>query len=141
MAALDSPYQPPAECHPPAAGRLRLRAVITAVAVCGAVAVVATGPVRPLSFDMRLPLVVLAIGAVWTALAARRPADGRRPPVPMATPWLILTATAGVALLTLKLLTVYPALGGALFAVGAAVCCLAGGAYATGGRRACAARK
>jgi hypothetical protein len=58
----------------------------------------------------------------------------------MATPWLILTSTAGVAVLTLKLLTAYPALYGAIFAVGAAICCLAigvcvTGAFAPGGRR------
>lgn len=135
MAALDPPCQPPTACQPPASGRRRIRATITATAVCVAVAVVLTGPPRPLSFDLRLPLAVLVLGAAWTAFPARRPAGGRRPAVSMATPWLILTSMAGVASLTVKVLTTDPALDGALFAAGAAVCCLGIGACVPGGQR------
>jgi hypothetical protein len=46
----------------------------------------------------------------------------RRPPVPMLTPWLVLTATLGVVLATAKILSDYPQLTGALLAGGAAVC-------------------
>jgi hypothetical protein len=44
--------------------------------------------------------------------------------VPMATPWLILTATAGIAALTIRGLTERPALAGAVLAGGIAVCLL-----------------
>jgi hypothetical protein len=112
-----------------------------------------TGPSRSAAFDARLPLVVLALGALWNAALWRRrvivtsdqmivrgllrtrriplsgdgpPADPglARPSVPMATPWLILTGTAGVAALTIKGLTAQPELAGAALAVAAAVCCL-----------------
>lgn len=144
MAALDPPCQPPSACQPtagqPTAGPRRgVRAMITAAAVCGAVAVEVTGPERPVSFEMRLPLLVLVIGTVWAAYPARRPASAR-PAVPMVTPWLVLTSTAGVALLTLKVLIADPALDDAIFAVGAAVSLLAIGVCVTGRRRDDAAR-
>jgi len=71
---------------------------------------------------------------VWTALPERRGARERRRAARMATPWLIFTSTAGVAVLTAKALAESPALAGALFALGAAVCFLAIGAWLTGGR-------
>jgi hypothetical protein len=170
LATLDPPCQPPAvaagdaagaalavsagdspgdaEAFPPAGARRWLRVVITAAAVGAAVAVVLTGPPRPATFQLRLPLLVLLTGAAWTALPAlrsrwsrlARATAGRRAAVPMATPWLILTSTAGVAVLTLKLLTADPALYAAVFAVGAAICCLAIGVCVTGGRRGGTAR-
>jgi hypothetical protein len=166
LATLDPPCPPPAVSAgavpavsagvapgdagalPHAGARRWLRAVITAAAVGAAVAVVVTGPPRPATFQLRLPLLVLLTGAAWTALPAlrsrwsrlARATAGRRAAVPMATPWLILTSTAGVAVLTLKLLTADPALYAAVFAVGAAICCLAIGACVTGGRRGGTAR-
>jgi hypothetical protein len=112
-----------------------VRAAVTAGAVCAAVAVVLTGPTRPVPFDMRLPLAVLALGAAWTAFPARRPADARRPAARVATPWLILTSAAGIASLTVRLATSDPALDGALLAAGAAACCLGLGAWVTCGGR------
>ena len=139
MAALDPPCQPPSACQPPVASRRWTRVMITAAAVGGAVAVEVTGPERPVSFEMRLPLLVLVIGTVWAAYPAQRPASAR-PAVPMVTPWLVLTSTAGVALLTLKMLIADPALEDAIFAVGAAVSLLAIGVCLTGRRRDDAAR-
>jgi hypothetical protein len=130
---------------------------LTAAAVALAIAVVVTGPPRSVAFDARLPLAVLALGALWNAAAWRRrvivvggemivrgllrtrriplsgdglpAAPGRtRPPVPMATPWLISTCTAGVAALTIKGLADWPGLADAMLAVGTAVCCLSLGA-------------
>jgi hypothetical protein len=46
----------------------------------------------------------------------------RRRPVPMVTPWLVLTAVLGVALTTAKILTSHPQFADALLAGGAAVC-------------------
>ena len=146
MAALNTTWRPPA------ARRYGCLA-LTAAAVALAIAVVVTGPARPVAFDIRLPLVVLALGTLWNAALWRRrvivtsdqmigrgllrtrriPLSGdgpppdpeqTRPPVPMATPWLILTGTAGVAALTVKALTAQPELAGAALAVGTAVCCL-----------------
>jgi len=42
--------------------------------------------------------------------------------LPMLTPWLVLTATVGVVVTTMKILSDHPQLNGALFAGGAAVC-------------------
>lgn len=117
------------------------RLAATAVAVAAAIACVLTGPPRPALFDLRLPLLVLAAGAVWNAARWRqRPARPARWPVPMATPWLIMTATAGVAAVTAKVVTADPALVGALLAVGAAACCLAVGLCVMAGRGRRAAR-
>jgi hypothetical protein len=44
-----------------------------------------------------------------------------RPSAPIATPWLVVSATLGVAMLTLKVLTEHPQLIGGLLAGGAAV--------------------
>ena len=43
-------------------------------------------------------------------------------PVPLLTPWLALTATLGVVVGTVKVLSDHPQLAGALFAGGAAIC-------------------
>jgi hypothetical protein len=126
----------------------------------GAVAMVAAGPPEPVSFRLRLPLIVLVGGGTWcaarwrrrvtvtadevivrtllrtrrvplsramccTALGTRR--HGRLP-VPMVTPWLVVTATLGVAVATVKVLTDYPQLIGAMLAGGAALCLAALGA-------------
>lgn len=141
MAALDTIWRPSA------AQRYGCLA-LAAAAVALAIAVVVTGPPRSVSFDIRLPLVAAAFGALWNAALWRRrvivtsdqmiargllrtrriPLSGgsgpARRPVPMATPWLILTGTAGVAALTIKGLTAQPELAGAVLAVGSAVCCL-----------------
>jgi hypothetical protein len=45
----------------------------------------------------------------------------RRPRVTIATPWLVVTATLGVAAATAKVLTEHPQLSGGLLASGAAV--------------------
>jgi hypothetical protein len=58
----------------------------------------------------------------------------RRRPVPMATPWLVLTAVLGVALVTAKILTRHPQFAGALLAGGAAVCLAALALYLRGDR-------
>jgi hypothetical protein len=150
VAALDTIWRPPA------ARRYGCLA-LTAAAVALAIAVVVTGPPRPVAFDARLPVVVLALGTLWNAVLWRRrvivasgemivrgllrtrriPLSGdgppatperARPPVPIATPWLILTGTVGIAALTIKGLTERPELTGAVLAVGAAVCCLSLGA-------------
>jgi hypothetical protein len=46
----------------------------------------------------------------------------RRRPVPMVTPWLVMTAVLGVALATAKILTSHPQFTDALLAGGVAVC-------------------
>jgi hypothetical protein len=46
----------------------------------------------------------------------------RRQPVTLLTPWLALTATLGVVVATVKVLSDHPQLAGALFAGGAAIC-------------------
>jgi hypothetical protein len=150
VAALETIWRPPPTRR---YGCLAL----TAAAVALAIAVVVTGPPRSVAFDIRLPLVVLALGTLQNAALWRRrvivtpdqmivrgllrtrriPLSGdgppaapwqTRPPVPMATPGLVLTSTVGVTALTVKGLTVQPELAGAVLAVGAAVCCLTLGA-------------
>jgi hypothetical protein len=59
--------------------------------------------------------------ALGTGLFIAR-AQQRRRPVPMVTPWLVLTAVLGVALATAKILTSHPQFADALLAGGAAVC-------------------
>lgn len=150
MAALETTWRPPM------AQRYGALAV-AAAAVMLAIAVVVTGPPQSVAFDIRLPLVVLALGALRNAVLWRRrvivtpdqvivrgllrtrriplsgdgpPADPRQacPSVPMATPWLVLTGTAGVAALTVKGLTVQPELMGTVLAVSLGVSCLSLGA-------------
>ena len=157
MAALDVPGPPAATTWRPPAVRRYSCLALAAGAVALAIAVVVTGPPRSAAFDVRLPLVVLALGALWNAALWRRrvivtsdqmivrsllrtrriPLSGdgapagpglARPPVPMATPWLVLTGTVGVAALTIKGLTVQPELVGAALAMGAGICCLSLGA-------------
>jgi hypothetical protein len=109
---------------PPPIGRLAM----TGVAVALAITVVVTGPARPVTFEIRLPLLVLAVGLAWTAVRWWRGPARRRAPVRMATPWLVLPLTTGVAALTAKGLTSDPALLDALGAI-AAACCLAMGYF------------
>jgi hypothetical protein len=119
----------------------RFRVLATAVAVGLSVALELTGPPRPFLFSLRLPLAVLLIGAAWTQapawMGARWPGDvaRSRKPVPMATPVLVLTSTAGVAAVTAKLVSVSPALACAMFSVASAACCFAVGLLVVGGRR------
>lgn len=131
----------------------------TVLALCAAITLVLTGPHVPITFGMRLPLLVLGCGGTWCAARWRRrvtvttdevivrgllrtrrtPRSAqlcstalgtsvfiarvqRRRPVPMLTPWLVLTATVGVVVTTMKILSDHPQLNGALFAGGAAVC-------------------
>jgi hypothetical protein len=112
-----------------------LSVTVTAIAVAGAIALEASGPPESFLFRARLPLLVLALGTVWTAFRWRARTARRREPVPMATPALILTSAAGIAALTMKLLIAAPAYGNALIAASAAVCCLALGLALTGGSR------
>jgi hypothetical protein len=65
--------------------------------------------------------------AVVTAAgpAARRAANTAPVPVPMATPWLIMLSTAGVALLTAKGFAADPALVSAALGAGTVMCCAA----------------
>lgn len=199
MAALDSLEDaPPALAWKPPARRRIAVLVLTLLAVGLAIAVVATGPPRPLAYDMRLPLLVLAGGALVNAVQWRRrvsitpyevvvrtllrtrriplPAvaraethggrvtiytlNGRKAvvraitdpsaaddlanavvgaagplayvavdvpsaPVPMATPWLMMLSTAGVALLTAKGFAADPALAAAALGAGTITCCMA----------------
>jgi len=152
VAALDAIWRP-------SAARRYGCLALAAMAVALAIAIVVTGPPRSVAFDIRLPLVVLALGTLWNAAVWRRRvivtsdqmivrgllrtrripllSDGSGPasrPVPMATPWLILTGTVGVAALTIKGLTAQPELAGAALAVGMGVCCLSLGACLLGER-------
>jgi hypothetical protein len=81
------------------------------VLFAAAVAVEVTGPPQSLLFSLRLPVVVLAAGVSWGA-ARRRGVRVSRMPASMATPCLILSATAGVAALTMKLMLMSPVLVG-----------------------------
>jgi hypothetical protein len=156
--------------------RQRVACVIwTLVGLAVSIVMEVTGPDRPVSFCLRLPLLVLAAGATWCAARWRRrvivTADevivrtlvrtrripravamcstalgtglfiahaqrtwalrarlGR--PVPVITPWLVLTMTVGVATLTAKVLTMHPQYADALLAAGTAVCCVTLGACA-----------
>ena len=122
------------------AGRGRVRVLVTAVAVALSVALELTGPPRPFLFSLRLPLVVLAIGTIWTRARRQEYMASSRTPVPMATPGLILSSTAGTAALTVKLVSASPALACAMLSVASAACCLAVGLLMTRGRRRSASR-
>jgi hypothetical protein len=73
LAALDSPEDPPPvfTWRPSARRRVTVSA-LTLLAVGLAIAVVATGPPGPVTFEMRLPLLVLAGGALVNAAEWRR---------------------------------------------------------------------
>jgi len=73
LAALDSPQAPlpPSAWRPSTRRRITVFA-LTLLAVGLAVAVVATGPPEPATYDIRLPLLVLAGGALANAAQWRR---------------------------------------------------------------------
>lgn len=98
----------------------------TAVAVGAAIALEISGPARPWTFCVRLPLAVLALSAgLMVVRRCRRRGFLRRiGPAPMATPCLVLSSTAGVTAVTVQLLTAAPALAGALAAASAGILCL-----------------
>jgi peptidoglycan/LPS O-acetylase OafA/YrhL len=125
VAVLDTPDAPAPTTWRPSAGWRYGCLALTVAAVALAIAVVVTGPPRSVAFDIRLPLVVLALGMLWSASQwRRRVVKPPRRPVPMATPWLILPAAVGIAALTIKGLTAQPELAGAALAVASALCCL-----------------
>lgn len=73
MAVSDSPEDPPPPLAWRPSARRRLAASsLTLLAVGLAVAVVATGPPEPVTYGMRLPLLVLAGGALANAAQWRR---------------------------------------------------------------------
>lgn len=117
------------------AGRSRLRVLATAAAVAVAMTLEVTGPPRPFLFSLRLPLAVLAIGAVWTEVRWRGERASSGKSIPMATPCLVLTSTAGVAAVTVKLVSLSPVTACALLSVASAACCLAVGLLVMSGRR------
>ena len=199
MVALDAAEDPPPApaWRPPVRRRVTVLA-LTLVAVGLAIAVVATGPPLPVTYDMRLPLLVLAVGALVNAVQWRRRVcitpdevvlrtlirtrriplravaraetdDGRvtirtlsgqkavvravtdpsaaddfvsalvtaagpsacrvvsapAVPVPIATPWLIMTSTVGVAVLTAEGFAADPALVAAALGTGTVALCAA----------------
>jgi len=73
LAALDSPEDPPPvwAWRPSARRRVTVSALML-LAVGLAIAVVATGPPEPVTYDMRLPLLVLAGGVLVNAAQWRR---------------------------------------------------------------------
>jgi hypothetical protein len=78
--------------------------------------------VRGLLRTRRVPRSArLCSSALGTSLFIAR-VQRRRRPVPLLTPWLALTATLGVVVATVKVLSDHPQLAGALFAGGAAIC-------------------
>jgi hypothetical protein len=73
LAALDPPGNPPpAQAWRPSARRRVTVSALTLLAVGLAIAVVATGPAEPVSYGIRLPLLVLAAGALVNAAQWRR---------------------------------------------------------------------
>jgi hypothetical protein len=105
-----------------------------------AVALEVTGPAQSVLLALRLPLVVLVLGAGWAEARWRWGGDSRLPSVPMATPCLIVSATAGVAAVTAKLVSISPVLAVAVLAAASACCCAAIGLLLFGGHAASAAR-
>lgn len=102
--------------------RRLLAVAATTAAEAAAIALVVTGPRESLAFEVRLPLLVLAVAAILTVVP--RPQERVvRPPVSMVTPWLVLSATAVIALLTVKAYESNPPLvagvlgGGATFSL------------------------
>jgi hypothetical protein len=210
VAALDAAQDPPLGLawRPPARRRVAA-AALALLAVGLAIAVVVTGPPGPVTYEMRLPLLVLAGGALVSAaqwrrmvcitadevvlrtlvrtrripllavagaetdggrvtirtlsgrkavvravtgrsaasdfvnalVAAGRPAACRAAPapaasaasVPMATPWLIMPSTVGVAVLTAKGFTADPALVAAVLGAGMVTLCAAWARAGAGG--------
>ena len=197
MAALDAPEDPspPPTWRTPARRRATVFA-LTLLAVALGITVVGTGPPGPVTYDMRLPLLILAGGALVNAVQWRRRVcitpdevvlrtlirtrriplravdraetdDGRVTirmlsgrkavvravtdpaaaddfvtalvtaagpaacrvaaapgvPVPMATPWLIMTSTVGVAVLTAEGFAADPALVTAVLGAGTLTLC------------------
>jgi Bacterial PH domain len=199
LAAHDAPEnRPPARVWRPRVRRRVTVLALTLLAVGLAIAVVATEPPGPVTDDVRLPLLILAGGALVNAaqwrrrvcitpdevvlrtlirtrriplpavagtetdgghvtirmlsgrkavvravtdpsaadefvnalVTAARPAACRAvgmpsAPVPMATPWLILPSTVGVAVLTAKGFAADPALATAALGAGTATLCAA----------------
>jgi len=73
LAALDSPEAPaPPPTWRPTARRRTTFFALTLLAVGLAIAIVATGPAEPATFDIRLPLMVLAGGVLANAAQWRR---------------------------------------------------------------------
>lgn len=151
--------------------RQRAACVIwTLLGLAASIIMEAAGPDMPVSFCMRLPLLVLAGGGTWCAARWRRRvtvtadevivrtlvrtrrvpravamcstalgtgmfiARAQRPwitryhpgvPVPVVTPWLVLTMMVGVATLTTKVLAMHPQYADPLLAAGAVVCFVA----------------
>lgn len=85
-----------------------------------------TGPPRSFLFCLRLPALILAFGLGWAKARRRWGAAGGGPPVPMATPCLVLSSMLGTAAVAAKLTSVSPALAAAVLLTAAACCCLAG---------------
>lgn len=94
-----------------------------------------TGPPRPLEFSVRLPALILVFGAAWTAARRRRGAGRGGPPVPMATPALVISAMLGTAAVTARLVLISPVLAGAVLATAAVCCGMAAILLIAGGRR------
>jgi hypothetical protein len=106
-----------------------LALAVTAEAI--AITVVATGPRESVAFDLRLPLLVgLVAGLICAAQWRRRtvvipPDPGPEPrpePVPMATPWLVLNSSAGVAVLAAKGYENHPALIEGMLVAAGVIC-------------------
>lgn len=133
MAAL-YPASPPVS-GPDAVGRSRLRVLVTAAALAFSVALELTGPPQSFLSSLRLPLAVLVMGALWAQARWRGERASSRRSVPMATPCLILSSTAGIAVATVKLASVSPSMACALLSFASAGCCLAVGLLVTDGRR------
>jgi hypothetical protein len=108
--------------------RRLLAVVLTTAAEAAAIALVVTGPRESLAFEVRLPLLVLAAAALLTA-APRPQARVPRPPVPMVTPWLVLSATSVIVLLTVKAYESNPPLVSGVFGGGATFGLLASGTW------------
>jgi hypothetical protein len=76
LAALDSPEdRPQTPAWQPSVLRRITVLALTLLAVGLAIALVATGPAGPLTYEMRLPLLVLAGGALANAVQWRRRVD------------------------------------------------------------------
>jgi len=122
-------------------GDCLLVVIVTGVLLALVMVLELTGPPRSLLFSIRLPALVLAFGVGWAASRRRWGAYGGGPPVPMATPCLVMSSMLGSAALTAKLASVSPLLAGAVLLTVAACCCMAAGVLIAGGRRSGAARE